>query len=96
VSKSVKSEKVNGNQAFVDGRWDAPKQPQETPGAIEMTKRRNVSRETICPKCGKKHGRNGRYCHACHAEYMRTWRAERVTLTASEYKRLLMLAQPER
>ena len=27
-----------------------------------------------CSKCGKEHGRNGRYCLDCHNAYMREWR----------------------
>lgn len=69
-----------------------PKQPQEARRATG-----EVSRETfhLCPRCGASHARSGRYCHKCHAEYMRGWRAERITLTKNELERLLMLAQPE-
>lgn len=27
-----------------------------------------------CSKCGLMFTRAGRYCHACHAAYMRAWR----------------------
>lgn len=29
-----------------------------------------------CSNCGRLFTRAGRYCHACHAEYMRAWRKE--------------------
>jgi uncharacterized OB-fold protein len=27
-----------------------------------------------CSNCGRLFTRAGRYCHACHADYMRAWR----------------------
>lgn len=42
----------------------------------------NIMRKTFrvnellntCSKCNQKKSRNGRYCHICHAEYLREWR----------------------
>ncbi len=46
---------------------------------------RETSQTTHCPDCGGPDERHTRGCRACHARYMRRWRARNyVNLTAFE------------
>lgn len=51
-------------------------------------KRPDVAQDAeICPKCLSVHDRNGSYCRACHAAYMREWRKQFVLVRRTDVSR---------
>jgi predicted amidophosphoribosyltransferase len=50
----------------------------------------------LCSRCRKPVDTVGRYCRACRAEYMREWRASRVTISRETLQPLIEAANRAR